>query len=70
MDHCFQVIGLGKEIGEGDGFDPVAGGEERAQVAGQRGGIAGDAGQGRGGDCGQQRAALRAQANARRVYHD
>jgi len=34
LNHCFQVKGLGKEVGQGDGLDLVAGSEERAQVAG------------------------------------
>ena len=49
LDHCFQMKGLGKEVGEGDGLDLVARGDERAQVAGQRGRVAGDVDQrGRG----------------------
>ena len=32
LDHCLQVEGLGKEVGEGDGVDGVTRGDERAQV--------------------------------------
>ena len=45
LDHCFQVKGLRKEVGEGYGLDSVAGSDERAQITSQRGGVAGDTNQ-------------------------
>ena len=68
MNHCFQMKGLGKKIGAGDGLDLVAGGNQRAQIAGQGGRVAGNVSQGGGGDPGQQCTGLRAEAGARRVY--
>jgi hypothetical protein len=70
LNHCFYVKGLRKEIGKGDGLDSVAGSEERAQIAGQRGRVAGDANQRGSGDLGQQCTGFRAQASARRVQDD
>src|SRR5208337_1033705 len=64
MDHCFDVKGLGKEVGEGDGLNRVARAEEGAQVTGQGGRIAGDVNQrGRGG-LREQGAGLSAQSGA------
>jgi len=62
LDYCFQVKGLRKEISEGDGLNLVVGTGECAQVAGQRGGVAGDVGHGGRGDLSEQRAGFRAEA--------
>src|SRR5208337_2821190 len=67
MDHCLKVEGLGKEVGEGDGVDRVARGDERAEVAGQGSGVAGDVDHGGRGNLREQRAGLRTKAGARRV---
>ena len=62
--------GLGKEIGEGDGLDCVARGDERAQVAGQGCRVAGDVDQRGRGDLSEQRVISGAEAGARRVDDD
>lgn len=42
VDYCLQVKGLGKKVGERDGFDLIASGEESAEVAGEGCRVAGD----------------------------
>jgi hypothetical protein len=60
VDHCFQMEGLGKEVREGDGLDRVAGGDEGAQIACERCGVAGDVDQRGCRDLGEERGDLRA----------
>ena len=67
VDYGFEVEGLREEIGEGDGFDCVAGGEECAEIAGQRCGIAGDVDERWRGDVCEKRGGFWAQASAWRV---
>ena len=61
---------LREQVGERDGFNCVAGGDEGAQITRQRGRVAGDVDQRGSGDCGEQRGDLRAEAGAGRVDDD
>src|SRR5580698_39630 len=70
MDDRFEVEGLREEVGQRDGFDCVAVGDEGAQVAGERGGVAGDVDQRGHGDGGEERDDFCAEAGAGRVDYD
>jgi hypothetical protein len=70
MDHCLEMKGLGKKVGEGDGVDCVARGDESAQVAGQGCRVAGDVDHGGRGDGGEEGDDFGAEAGAGRVKND
>ena len=69
VDHCLEVEGLRKEVGEGDGFDLIAARHQVAEVAGECGGIAGDVDERRGGNLGEECGDFGAQASAGRVHN-
>jgi hypothetical protein len=70
VDHCLKMKGLGEEVGEGDGFNLIAGGEQGAEVASERGGVTGDVDERWGGDLGEECGDFRAQAGAGWVDHN
>src|SRR5580658_7326573 len=70
MDHCFQMEGVRKQVGQGDGVNCVPRCNEGAQVTSERGGVAGDVDERGRADLGEEGSDLRAEAGARRIHND
>lgn len=70
MNDALQMKGLREQVGERNGLDLIAGGDQSAEIAGEGGWVAGDVDERRGCDGCQQRGDFGAEARARGIENN